>query len=227
MLAKGIIAITAALLGCSIASAHVRHHTKLWNTAIIQGSFSDQSRIRYYLQPELNLVDDKYKYQTSFLYAGLGYQITPDLTLWLMDGVLYIKRINGKIRREDILRQQMNLTLIKQDQLNLAMLARLEERKDMSESRWSIRWREQLKLRVPFQVWQGHALVVFDELFFNLNHPKWTNNNSLLQQNRFFIGIGNTLTPHLSLDVGYLNQYLRNKNESMNNVLYLILNGSY
>lgn len=209
---------------CINAQGETLHHTKLWSQAIIIGPLSVDHKIQYYIQPQLNLIDNKYKYQTALLYLGVGYQVERQLTLWLMNGLVNSRRLNGTYLHEDILRQQANWVFFQRDPIAFFSITRIEERKSSDESQWSLRIRQRLGLRAPFSAFPHYALVVYDEAFFDLNHPAWINTNSVLEQNWAYIGIRAILTKEVSLDVGYLNQYLLRQTDQMNNVLYLTLN---
>lgn len=198
--------------------------TKSWNTAIVTGPFAYHGKIRYYVQTQVNFVDDKYKFQNVSFFVGAGYLFNPTVTVWLLGGNNYSKRSNGHIRHITTLRQQMDWRLMNTPDLLFTNTSRLEERKDSTEVGWAVRIRERLTMRIPFKNWAGHSLIVFDEVFFDLNHPAWINSNTFLEENRAFIGIGSVLSKHVNLDVGYVNQYeMRDKN-TMANILYVVLN---
>lgn len=219
--------LAVSLIGifcCQRAVAETKEHLKNWDTLIISGPLSSESKFKYYLQPQLNLIDDKYKFNTAFLYAGIGYQYASNMTFWLMDGYVDLKKINGQVEHINVIRQQLDWDIVNTASLIFSSTSRLEERKNFAETEWAYRVRERLTLRVPFPQWEDHSLVLFDEAFFNINHPAWITSNSFMQQNRAFIGIGTVLSKQVSFDIGYLNQYVMNNTDSLNNVLYLAFN---
>lgn len=219
----GILCLMIISISCS-ALGKTKQLTKEWNTAIVIGSFSNDSHLRYYLQPQLNFVDDKYKFQNAYLFLGLGYQFSPHIRFWLMDGLLYIKKQDGGIARRDTIRQQMDWLAADCSDFKLITISRLEERKEVGESRWAIRVRERLMLRIPFKNWEGHSMVLYDEAFFDLNHSKWIKSNTFLAQNRAFVGISTAFSKQVALDAGYLNQYQMKDKDTVSNVLALTLN---
>lgn len=207
-----------------VAFAETQGSTRSWNTAIITGPLSANKKIQYYLQPAVYFIDDKYKLHYTFFYAGVGYQPSPDLVLWLMDGYYYIQNSNGTLSHQNFLREQLNWDVKRTSRMDVSSVTRLEERKNFAETQWALRFRQRGMLRLPFRHWENHSLVVFDEVFFNLNHPKWVNSNSVLEQNRAFVGIGTQLTKEVGFDIGYLNQYQIRTVNVMGNVLYLVFN---
>lgn len=153
------------------------------------------------------------------------YVVRPSLWVWLMDGYYVIRRLSGKYRHENIIRQQLNWDIIITPKFIFNDTTRLEERKDFDDSPWSFRIRQMLSIRLPIQCWPHHNVVLFDEIFFNLNNPGWIDSRTLIDQNRFFIGIGTQLSRQVNFDIGYIKQYeWRIEHDQNSNILYFILN---
>lgn len=202
-----------------------RQFTKIWGGAVITGPLSSDRKIQYYFQPRLNLIDDKYKFHSAFAFIGPGYAFTPAVTAWLLYGYDVTQSTSGHIHHIETIREQANWTLFHNDRLTVVSTSRLDERKQTTDPTWAFRIRQMITLRLPFKSWESHSLVLFDELFFNINHPSWINSNTFLEQNRTFVGIGTQFTPQTSLDLGYLNQYqMRIPNDLKSNVLFAQLN---
>jgi hypothetical protein len=200
-------------------------HTEMWSQAIITGSISKDKKIKYYIQPELSFEDDEYKYRSSNLYLGAGYQISPTIIVWLMNGLHDNRHPNGSYENINSIRQEVDWNIIPSGPHTLMSIARLEQRKNFIEPQWYVRAREKLTLRIPLSSWQNHSFVTFEEVILNFNNPAWINCNSVFNQNRAFIGIGTTLSKYVEFDLGYLNQYsLRTGGNQVNNVLYLLFN---
>lgn len=212
------------LLLCSATLGATTRHTKQWTTAIIQGFLPKSNQLKYYIQPRLALTDNKYKFNNALIFLGLGYQANQDVTLWLIGNQSVTKNRSGKLLHRHTLREQMNWTILKNDELSFTSTSRFDQRKQVGETQWGLMLRQQLALRLPFHCWEHHSLYLFDEVFFELNHPKWFNSNRFMEQNRAYIGIGSEITKHVLLDVGYLNQYVMRNNDRMSNVLYMIFN---
>lgn len=220
--------LTVSLLMLSslplFTTAHTVTHTKEWNTATIIGSFTADKQWKYTLQPTLRFRDDKYKYESTLLFAGLGYQANTDTTVWLLGGRTNNRRTSGNIENVNVIRQQTDVILADNAIAKATYTNRLEARKNTSESEWAYRVREMLTARLPFASWQGHCLTLINEAIFSINHPAWINSTSLLEQNRAFIGIGTTLSSQVSFDIGYLNQYQIRQPNEMSNILFLFFN---
>jgi hypothetical protein len=210
-----------AILFCPIAFA--TNHTDSWNSAIITGPISKDKKFQYYIQPGLSFEDDEYKYRSTYLYLGAGYQMSHTVTVWLMNAWHNRLKASGKTLNIETIRQQIDWNVVANESWSLNSVSRLEERKDYAQPQWLLRGREKLTLRVPIKTWQNHSFVTFDEVYLNFNNPLWINNNNIFDLNNVFIGIGTQLSPIVSFDLGYLNQYvMRTTGNKNNNVIYLM-----
>ncbi len=202
----------------------IKEHTKIWNSAVLMGPLTTDKRIKYYFEPQLRLIDNKYKFEEGLLFAGIGYQTTPSLILFFGDAWVTSRKSTGNYVQENRVWQQANWNAINSAAFSIISRTRLEERKILSESQWAIRLRQRFMLRIPLTNWENHSLVLSDEVFFYFNHPKWIGNNRFFAQNRGFLGIGTKLSKQMSFDIGYLNQYQFTNPNQMSHVLFSSLN---
>lgn len=198
----------------------VEEHTKFWSVANILGSFSNNDRLKYYFEPQIRFIDNQYKFNQALMLAGLGYQNTFNV-IWLGGiGWILTKNLQGEMRHENRLWQQINWNINTPVTVNLASRTRLEERKLTTEGQIAYRLRERFFLRIPLKSWSNHSLSFFDEVFFNLNQPGWVI-QKFFEQNRAFVGIGTQLSKTTIMDVGYLNQYLATSPVQLDNVILI------
>lgn len=87
---------------------------------------------------------------------------------------------------------------------NAAHRMRLEYRRP--EDGLEASWRYRYLFRAESEAKGDSSLVVWDELFFNLDRTDWNGKNSL-DRNRFFIGWGEQYSNAKS-EIGYLNQFV-------------------
>ncbi len=189
-------------------------HTELWTSGSILKSFSNDPRFKYYLEPQLRLIDNRYTFNQTLMLGGLGYQAKPDVLL--LGGLGYVltkSNSTGDISHEYRLWEQLSWNL--PFSINVVSRTRLEERKLSEYGQIAFRLRERVFARIPFAHWTNHSLAMFDEVFFNLNRPVWVAPH-FFAQNRAFIGIGTELSKTTMLDVGYLNQYVISSSSSPN-----------
>lgn len=217
--------VLGVLLMLSGVAQATSHHTGNWDTAFIMGPLSADKKIQYYLQPQIDFIDTRYKFQSAFMFIGLGYATTPTTIAWLMDAPSVIKTLSGETLHINTIRQQLDWRPQLGPRFSFVSNTRLEERKNLADPQWAFRLREKALVRYLLPHWPTHSLVTFDEIFLSLNHPAWTNSNSFFGQNRLFLGIGTQVSAVTEIDAGYLNQYLLyNNGNQLNNVLYVAFN---
>ena len=71
-----------------------------------------------------------------------------------------------------------------------------------------IAWRLRQQLLAKFRISCNEKIrpVIFDEIFFNLNHPKWVS-NSTINQNRILLGCDVYFSEKNFIRIGYMNRY--------------------
>lgn len=222
----GIKIIVSFLLSWGVLSANAaRTYSKDWVVANIIAPLAENSSFKYYLEPQVRLIDTPYVFNQFLLLGGLGYQFNPDVMLFIGPGWITTKTPTNHTFTERRLWQQLNWRMLNNANLSLNSRTRLEERDRTGYAQVAFRLRERLWLRVPFKKWDDYSFSFYDEIFFNLNHPRWTSPYSM-EQNRAFIGISKRLSKTTILDVGYLNQYMHSVTNHSDNVLVLSISMS-
>lgn len=199
---------------------NVKEYTKIWTSGNVTGSISKDQRWKYYLEPQLRLIDDHYKFHQANIYGGIYYQTTPALSFWVGAFRRYETRVDGSTYQEYRLWEQMVWEVLKSDALTLSSRSRLEERKNFNRAAVANRLREKIKLELPIGQVAKYSVVLADEVFLQLNQPSWVVNR-VFSQNRASIGIGVMINNATSCEVGYLNEFQYGAPNTMSNVLYL------
>jgi hypothetical protein len=214
--------IVLSLYLCSgIKSAYSSEpYYKDWTVATIIGSVSDKSSFKYYLEPQLRLIDTSSVFNQLLLLGGFGYQFNKDMMLFVGPGLVVTKTTAGDTFYEQRYWEQFNWRIQNNLNWNINSRTRLEERKNATTAPIAFRLRERMWIRVPLKKWEGYSFSCFDEIFFNLNHPDWVSPYSL-EQNRVFVGVSRQLSKSTILDVGYLNQFIHSTRNQMDHVLLL------
>ena len=92
-------------------------------------------------------------------------------------------------------------------------------------------WRFRQFVKATLPLWEGAPIFLsaYDEIFVDLNEPDWGQRTGF-SQNRFFLGLGWKFDSParewpLSLEVGYLNQFLngRSRPDKINHILSMNL----
>lgn len=201
-------------------------HTSYWIKAVITGpASSTNKKIKYYAEPELRLIDDRYLLDEAHMYLGLGYQFNKNLADYIGIAPVVSENLKGVSIHEARFWQQMDWKICDSKSINISTRSRLEERKDVSEaSRMAFRAREKISVTIPIYNLKTYDLAFSNESFFNINHPKWVS-NKFYAENRAFIGIEKHISKKTYIDLGYLNQFLfRQQPERMNNAISLAFN---
>lgn len=218
---KIILLIFFFLIWASNSNA-TESYGKLWGSATITGPFFPDSNFRYYLQPDVRFINDPYVFNQLLLQPGLGYQFNPRLVFYGGIGWIVDKNPQGITSHEDRLWEQLNWLMANTNTFDINIRTRFEENKNLDQSQIAYRFRERIWLRIPFKSSPTHSFSCFDEIFLNLNHPQWVS-PYFFAQNRAFVGIGTQFSKTTILDVGYLNQYIHNRQNQLNNVLLFTL----
>ncbi|STX51671.1 Protein of uncharacterised function (DUF2490) [Legionella busanensis] len=203
---KGFFLACAAWLLPLTSFAAQTEVAKSWNTVTFN---IKHNNYRFYLEPQLRIQDAPNKLDQVLNNVGLGYLITPTLTLWAGTTSLIIGSLSDEIphSREFRIWQQIS-TSHKIQQYDLQWRTRLEERKREHFSDLNYRLRTRLTVEHPF--YKVFSVVWYDEFFINLNRPIWITSKRA-DQNRFFIGMDYQATKTWTVGLGYLNQYIFTK----------------
>ncbi|NAY92722.1 DUF2490 domain-containing protein [Muricauda sp. JGD-17] len=90
----------------------------------------------------------------------------------------------------------------------VAQRFRLENRRTTNTEHRALNNRARYRLQYTRQLSKKFYFKSFNEVFLQLE-------NSSFDQNRFYIGVGQSLSPSTKIDIGYFNQQHQNTNESM------------
>ena len=222
MLRLSKIVVFFLLASCVFKTSYaVETHTKLWLVPVFTGSLSADKIIKFYLQPVVRFLDDKYKFNETLLWMGLGYQPISTIAYFIGTTPLTFRNSQGVYSHANILWQQLNWVAFDSANARLNSRSRIEETKNTHEGPWAMHFRERLQLKVPIKDWERHALVLSDEVFFAFKRPKWTGGNSFFSQNRAYVGIDQLISKETSVSIGYMNQYQFTFTNQMSHILLL------
>lgn len=204
---------------CLMANATTQQG-KVWTGAFFLGNLLNIPNVQYILHLESRFNLNPNQVEFAFSRMGVGYQYTPTLSFWLgyqADSHNYFTNSNSVNR----IWQLMIWQFYQNHSFMLTNQSRLEERQQVGQGQWNDRLRERFIVQWPGALFNKITPVVFDEVFFNLTTPSWTNDR-LIDQNRAFAGIEIPTSKHTFLQIGYLNQYvIQSPQNTMNHVLYL------
>ncbi len=211
------------LLIFPLASFALEQHEKLWLGIDTQQNFSENSSWLYAISSELRFINNDHPWQTVFFEGGLGYKFLFDKSIWLG------YRWSGhdpyhQFYQENRLFQQLIWPINpNDDHVNFVSRSRLEEIVRGNQSQTAFRFRKRISAEMNYCFMRKINPYFYDEIFFRLNKTQYTS-NSLLSENRLFLGIRIYLSHKKFLEIGYINQYQSEtplKQNQLNHILAL------
>jgi hypothetical protein len=162
---------------------------------------------RWYTEVQMRL-RNKGRYIDQFLIrTAVLYDLNDQTSLWLgYANVTYYPQ-DGEIFREHRIWQQILYNFKPICKINIQSRTRIEERFFENSRITGYRMRQMLRITIPSYISTGLLLVAFDEAFLYLNDTGYGLKPGF-DQNRAFVGINFELNNNMSLEVGYLNQYI-------------------
>lgn len=194
---------------------------KIWSTWIFEGPFLESKSLEYTLRLQDRYDISEHQNDNWRTEGGLGIKTSPKVSLWF--GTTWVS-VTGSSEQEYRLWEQAKWEILATNTLKMVSRTRLEERKSTTEPGISNRFRQLLRLSFPNALALAISPYIENEIFFNLNHPVWVN-NQMFDQNRLLLALNIPMIKNVSINLGYLNQYILNQpmNEA-NNILYLSIN---
>lgn len=224
MLKRLNVALFCCLTLFTLSSyAAIDEHTGLWTGFAVVGPSRWGPDIKYYYDAQLQLIDDRYKFDEIYGSFGLGKACNDNWLFFIINTFSISESFSGQINYDYKIYEEANWIKITNNNTTISTRSRLEERKRFSQSAINVRLRERLMFRLPIKQWQKHSFVIYDEIFLNFNRPDWVV-DKFFEQNRFFIGIGTILSKRVTVDIGYLNKLVMSNPLEMTNILLINFN---
>ena len=173
---------------CSSAfGAPSEHDAKLWTQINVDGPFFN-TKLNYLLELHARFQDTSKPFEQAVTRLGFSYDINPIASVWLgYDFTPTRGNVSKQFENEHRPWQQLYVKAIHQGNFSLDSRTRLEQRFSENEPGTAYRLRQQFTIKLPNIVGKKITPVLSEEIFFNLNHPSWVNEDSV-DQNRIFAG---------------------------------------
>ncbi len=199
------------------AESTLNHDFRLWSPVYLTVPLS--SSFLGYMEVNPRFGDNVSELDQLFFRPALGYKVTNRLSVW--QGYAWIgsyqPRFTGEHRSFQQLIYNRKFSFFK-----LLSRSRLEQRVIDRADGVAVRARTMLRGDFPIPQAPDWALVVYDEVFVNVNTT--TNGPQAgLDQNRIFLGLNRKVTNHISMDMGYQLQALNTAKSGLINQLNHIM----
>lgn len=190
-------------------SAATEHDPGVWAIFSTSDTFSsdgDASRWQYAFDAQARYFDIGSGVNQWLARPAIGYKLTDDVNAWVGYARLRARGASGAVVDENRYWQQIDWRAGRWQGGQLSMRVRLEQRDIEIGDDVGIVLRFMAKYVRPFS--EGNkSLVIGLEPFVDLRDTDW-GGDSGFGQNRIFIGLNQPLNNKLTLEYGYMNQYI-------------------
>jgi len=214
----GLVAWSLAGSTVSVVQATVNQDFRLWTPVYL--TFPLSSSFIGYMEVNPRFGDDVSELDQLLLRPAVGYKLNDHFSLW--QGYAWVGNYQPDFREEHRVFQQL-LYRRKFPFVKVFSRTRLEERFIENTDGTAVRARTMLRGDFPLPDAPEWAIVVYDEIFLNVN-AVGNGPDSGFDQNRLFLGMNRQFTEHFNMDLGYQLQALNNSQpELINQINQIIL----
>lgn len=221
-----VIAIAGVGFSCMPhAAAASDDDVGVWSVFTATDSFHTEdgpSRWRYWVDAQARYFDLGSGANQYLVRPAVGYQAGGNVQVWAGYARFRSKNKNGAVADEDRTWQQVNWIAGQWLGGTIGMRARLLQRKLNTGSDTGLRLRFLTKYTRPIGDDEKKSLIIGVEPFFDFNDTDWGGDNGIAQ-NRVYVGVGWHVRDKLTIETGYMNQFVwRNSGENISNHLGVI-----
>ena len=204
-----------SLLAMSGLRAETEEDGRLWASIYLQGKLPiDQ--LYWSMDTHPRWREEGRQFDQLILRPALFYRLDAARSVWLGFDTVFNHPQGQPMFREQRLWQQFQWQFAPVADISFTSRTRLEQRKREDAAEIGHRLRQMVRASLP-SGWQPKlAWVVFDEVFIQLNDTDW-GARSGLDQNRLFLGINWQFDAQTNMDIGYLNQWVNQRNTDREN----------
>lgn len=199
------------LIGTVSASGWAETRTGIWSifTASDTKSASGQpTNGLYWFDAQLRYTDIGTGANQLLLRPAIGWRLHPKAKVWLGGAVIETRNSSGRTSREYRVFQQVDWHAANFSGSNLAVRLRLLQRDSSTSNDLGHTLRSRISLSAPYSGLGASLIAVTVEPFWNLDSTDWAGDVGLTQ-NRTFLGATWKLREDLSLEFGYMHQYVK------------------
>ncbi|WIG94899.1 DUF2490 domain-containing protein [Myxococcus sp. SDU36] len=202
----------------TVEARPVSAEAQLWYSVTAQGGIGEH--FLYYLEAQPRFGKDDAR---AILRSAGGVRLAQSMSLWLGNGWIPLRKWEGdsSLQQGESRVFQQFLYTPKFGQVRSTLRARLEQRLLSETTDISLRARVMLRGSHPVAASGRLSLIVWDEVFYHLNSV--TNGPSAgFDMNRAFVGAGWRFGDHSSIEVGYLNVFMRRPSQQTDQLIHAL-----
>ena len=177
---------------------------------------------RYWIDTQARYFDIGSGINQYLVRPAVGYQLNDNLQVWVGYARFRSRNRNGSVADENRIWQQLNWTAGHWADGTITMRTRLLQRSLSTGDDLGLVLRVLTKFTRPLGTDGRRSLILGLEPFFDLRDTDW-GGSSGIAQNRTYAGIGWHLQDKLTIETGYMNQFVWNDNgENISNHLGVV-----
>ena len=198
----------------------------LWGAITATGRIDSNNTYRYWLEGQGRFNDDGSRFNQGILRTAIGRRLTEQARGWLGYAWIPDDPINNPndFHEHRVFQQLTYNSTTPWTAAEFASRTRLEQRIRSNGDDLGVRFRQFVKLSINAFVSETIYLSLWDEVFINFNDTDWGQDTGL-DQNRLFFGLGVELDENTKTEIGYLQQYVPrdNRRDALNHILSVSL----
>lgn len=196
---------------------------RLWLNLNAQGALAGE-RLFWYAELQPRWREEGEELDQVLLRPAVYYALNSQSSIWFGYANVRSHPNSKSSVEENRLWQQYLHTFRLGEKVSLQSRTRLEQRFIEDSHDVGHKIRQLFRLTMPLCEGNPVQLVLYDELFINLNETDYGAQTGF-DQNRAFVGINLPLTAATKLELGYLNQYVNGQaSDAQNHVLSSTIN---
>lgn len=187
-----------------------------WSSLTLSGAFDALSPklkdFKWLILEQARTRDDNpdgMRFSENLLFAQVGYQMNPNISIWLGYTHDWLHPLNKPAYQESRAYQDFVWTS-KFDDLTFISRTRLEQRVNENTGNVGVRARQFFQLSHSLRfIDENLSVYAGEEMFVYLNNNSFGRTG--FTENRAFGGVSYQFNQHLGADLGYMGQYIYNK----------------
>jgi hypothetical protein len=204
------VALWAICFSMPVCSSATEDDPGVWLSFSMSDAFDsggEATRWHYWIDAQARFFDPGSGAVQMLVRPAIGYRITDNMKGWLGYARFRTRSQAGTVAHENRYWQQLDWAAGRWNGGDISMRARLEQRSVSTGEDIGVVLRFVTKYERPIGKDGRHSLILGIEPFVHLRDTDWGGESGLVQ-NRAFIGMGWRLSESISIEAGYMNQYI-------------------